>query len=205
MDERRRRRRARLHRDLPRPLPPPPASVALGDTVHNFDIQLADVDRGVYETLALRVARHPSETAEYLVTRVLAYCLEHTEGLALSRGLSEPDEPALAVRDLTGTLQAWIEVGAPDAARLHRASKAAPRVAVYVHRDPRPYLRQLAGERIHRAEALELYAVDRELVAALAERLERRTRLEVTVTDRQLYVTVDGATLGGAVERLALG
>ena len=63
----------------------------------------------------------------YLLTRVLAYCLEYTEGLEMSRGLAEPDEPALMVRDLTGALQAWIEVGSPDAARLHKASKAAPR------------------------------------------------------------------------------
>ena len=58
--------------------------MAIGSTVHTFDIQLADVDRGVYETLALRVARHPSETDEYLLTRVLAYCLEYTEGIAFS-------------------------------------------------------------------------------------------------------------------------
>lgn len=179
--------------------------MAAGATLHNFDIELADVDRGVYETLALRVARHPSETEEYLLTRVLAYCLEHTEGIAFSRGLAEPDEPAITVRDLTGALRAWIEIGAPDAARLHRASKAAPRVAVYTHRDPAMLLRQLAGERIHRAEALELYAVDRELLAGLAERLERRMAIGLSVTDRHLFVTLGGETLSGAVERVALG
>jgi uncharacterized protein YaeQ len=175
--------------------------VALTATVYNFDIQLADVDRGVYEPLALRVARHPSETEEYLLTRVLAYCLEYTEGIAFSKGLAEPDEPALAVRDLTGALRVWIDVGAPDAARLHKASKAAPRVAVYTHRDPAALVRQLAGERIHRAEALELYGIDRDLLAALAERLERRTAFDLSVTERQLYVTVGGRTLEGAVER----
>ena len=100
-----------------------------------FEVRLADADRGVYETLTIRAARHPSETAEYLVTRLLAYCLEYTEGIAFSKGLSDPDEPAISVRDLTGALQAWIEVGAPDAARLHKAAKAAPNVALYVHRD----------------------------------------------------------------------
>ena len=178
--------------------------MALTATLYTFEIQLADVDRGVYETLALRVARHPSETDEYLLTRVLAYCLEHAEGIAFSRGLAEPDEPAIAVRDLTGALRAWIDVGAPDAARLHRASKAAPRVAVYTHKDPRTLVRQLAGERIHRAEALEVYAVDRPLLAALAERLERRMALELSVTERTLYVGVDGETLTGAVERVAV-
>ena len=126
--------------------------MALSSTMFTFDIQLSDVDRGVYEALALRVACHPSETEEYLWTRVLAYCLEYTEGITFSKGLSTPDEPAVLVRDLTGALQAWIEVGAPDAARLHRASKAAARVAVYTHKDVRFLHRQYAGERIHRSE-----------------------------------------------------
>ena len=178
--------------------------MALGATVHTFDIQLSHVDRHVYETLALRVARHPSETPEYLLTRVLAYCLEYREGLAFSRGLAEPDEPALAVRDLTGALQAWIEVGAPDAARLHRASKAAPRVAVYTHHDPERVRRAVAGERIHRAEAVELYAVDRALLAELAARLDRRMAFDLSVTEGHLYVTIAGETLAGEVVRLSL-
>lgn len=179
--------------------------MALNATVYSFDIELSDVDRGVYATLALRAARHPSETPEYLLTRVLAYCLESTEGLEMSRGLAEPDEPALMVRDLTGALRAWIEVGAPDAARLHKASKAAPRVAVYTHKDPAQLVRQLASERIHKADALEIHAVDRQLLAELAARLERRMKLGVTVTDRTLYVTSGDATLTGTVERLSLG
>ena len=80
-------------------------------TIHNFEIELSDVDRGVYETLALRVARHPSETEDYLVTRVLAYCLEYADGISFSNGLAEPDEPPLAVRDLTGVTRVWIDIG----------------------------------------------------------------------------------------------
>ncbi len=186
------------------PAPPAPTPVAQTATIYNFDVELADVDRGVYESLALRVACHPSETSEYLLTRVLAYCLEYTEGISFSKGLAEPNEPALTVRDLTGALQLWVEVGAPDAERLHRASKAVPRVAVYTHRDPALLVRQLAGERIHRAEALELYGIDRDLLAGLAERLERRTRLVLSVTDRQLFVEIGGATLQGAVTRYHL-
>jgi uncharacterized protein YaeQ len=179
--------------------------VALTATIYNFDIQLADVDRGVYETLALRVARHPSETEEYLVTRVLAYCLEYAEGIAFSKGLSEPDEPALSVRDLTGALRVWIEVGTPDAARLHKASKAAPRVAVYMHKDPTNFVRQLSGERIHRAEALELLAVDRDLLAGLVAHLDRRVAVELSITEGDLYLTVGGKTFTGRVERHPLG
>ncbi len=175
--------------------------MALTATIYNFDVQLADVDRGVYESLAFRVARQPSETEEYLLSRVLAYCLEYREGIAFSRGIAEPDVPALAVRDLTGAMQVWIDVGAPDAARLHKASKASPRVVIYTHRDPGHLLRQLAGERIHRAEELELYGLDRELVSALVARLARRNSWELSITDRHLYVTVQGDTMEAEVVR----
>ena len=179
--------------------------MALGATVYVFTVRLADADRGVFETLNLRVARHPSETAEYLLTRLLAYLLEYTEGLTFSRGLSEPDEPAIAVRDLTGALQTWVDVGAPEAARLHKASKAARRVAVYAHRDVESWLARLEGEKIHRAEALEINVVDRELLAALVARLERRMDFDLSVADRTLYVSLGEETLTGAVAARQLG
>src|SRR3954470_7175874 len=155
--------------------------MALGATLYTFTINLSDVDRGVYETLAIKAAQHPSETNEFLITRLLAYALEFTEGIAFSPGIAEPDHPAIAVRDLTGALKVWIDIGAPDAARLHKASKAAPRVVVYTHKDPAQLLRALNGERIHRAEALELYALDRDLIAELLSHRDRRTKLELTV------------------------
>jgi uncharacterized protein YaeQ len=175
--------------------------VALTATIHTFAVELADSDREVYESLALRVARHPSESEEHLVTRVLAYALESTEGIEFSRGLAEPDEPAIRVRDLTGTTRVWIDVGAPDAGRLHRACKAAPRVVVYTHRDPAPLVGRLAGERIHGGATLELHAVDRGLVRDLAARLERRTAFSLSVADRRLWVSIGGDTLTGAVSR----
>lgn len=162
------------------------------------------MDRGVYETLSLKAARHPSETEEHLAARVLAYCLEFTEGIAFSRGLFDPDEPAISVRDLTGTYRAWIDVGSPDAARLHKASKAAPRVAVYTHKAPAQLLAQLAGERIHRSESLELYSFDRELVAGFVAHLARRTAFDLSVTDRHLFISIDGATLSGEIQRHVL-
>jgi uncharacterized protein YaeQ len=173
-------------------------------TIYNFDIELADSDRQVYESLALRVARHPSESEEYLVTRVLAYALEFTEGIAFSHGLSEPDEPAISVRDMTGAIRSWIDVGTPDAARLHKASKAAPRVAVYTHKDPTQFLRNLAGERIHRAEALEVYAIDRGIISALAARLERRMSFSLSINEGELYLSIGDATLTGVVSRCQL-
>jgi uncharacterized protein YaeQ len=179
-------------------------AMALNATLHRFKVNLADADRHVYETLEFKAARHPSESAAWLVARVLAYCLEYADGIAFSRGLSEPEDPVIAVRDLTGGLVSWIEVGLPDAARLHKAAKAAPRVAVYTHRDPLTWLRGLAGERIHRAEALELYAFDRSLIAALAERLERRMTLDLAVSERHLYLSHGEAHFEGALESLAL-
>src|SRR3954454_8009119 len=157
--------------------------MALTATIYNFDVQLSDVDRHVYETLSLRVARHPSETEEYLVTRVLAYCLEYAEGITFSKGLTDPDEPAVVVRDLTGALRVWIEVGAPDAQRLHKANKASPRVVVYTHKDPVRLIQQLASERIHKAESIEVRAVDRALLEQLVARLDRRTAWELAVSD----------------------
>ena len=175
--------------------------MALTATIYNIDIDLADGDRQVYETLALRVARHPSESEAYLLTRVLAYALEYTEGIAFSRGLSEPDEPAISVRDLTGAVRVWVEIGTPDAERLHRAAKVADRVVVYTHKDPGQFVRQLAGERIHRIEALELYSIDRALIAALAERLDRRMAFSLSITDRDLYISIGSDTLTGGVTR----
>ena len=174
--------------------------MALTSTMYAFDIALANVDRGVYEPLEFRMAMHPSESPEYFVARLLAYCLEYTEGIAFSRGISDPDEPPITVRDLTGSLKVWIELGAPDAARLHKASKAAPRVAIYTHRDPAQLWRQWAGEKIHRAEQIELYALDRELIDAIAERLDRRMKLELSVTDGTIFVNVAGATLSGTIQ-----
>lgn len=175
--------------------------MALTATIYNVDIDLADSDRGVYETLALRVARHPSESEEYLVTRILAYALEFHEGIAFSSGLSDPDEPAISVRDLTGAIQSWIDIGIPDAARLHKASKAAPRVVVYTHKDPAQLVNRLSGERIHRVEALEVYAIDRRLIGALAARLERRLSFGLSMNGGDLYVSIGPDTLTGAVVR----
>ena len=173
-------------------------------TIHSFEIELSDVDRGVYQTLAIRAARHPSEAEDHLVTRVLAYCLEYAEGIAFSNGLAEPDEPPLAVRDLTGVMRVWIDIGAPDAARMHKAGKAAGRVVVYTHKDPGRVARSWAGEHIHRRAELELYSVARPFLTELVARLKRRTVFALSVTGGHLYATIDGDVIEGAVERHAL-
>jgi uncharacterized protein YaeQ len=178
--------------------------MALGSTIYVFDIKLANADRDVYQSLSLRVACHPSETAEYLLTRVLAYCLEYSEGIAFSKGLSDPDEPAIVVRDLTGAMQVWIDIGNPEAARLHRASKASPRVVVYTHKDPAQLVERLVGERIHRGEELEIYALDREWLANLTARLTRRMKFSLSVSEQHVYLSHGEETLSCVIERIHL-
>jgi uncharacterized protein YaeQ len=173
--------------------------MAAGAVIHTFAVQLADVDRGVYEDLALRVARHPSETDAFMMTRVLAYCLELEDGIAFSEGISTTDEPAVVVRDLTGRLVAWIEVGAPDADRLHHGSKRADRTAVYTHRDPLKVRAAWSGKRIHRAEDIALYSFDPGFVDAAVAVLERRNDMVLSVTERRLYLELNGTTLSSAV------
>ena len=178
--------------------------MALTATIYNFDVDLADSDRGVYETLALRVARHPSESEDYLVARVLAYCLEVREGIGFSNGVSDPENPAIAIRDLTGAITDWIDIGAPEADRLHKAAKLARRVAVYCHRDPAQWLRQLAGTRIHRAEAIEIHGFDPPFIRALTAKLSRRMAFGLSVTDQHLLVAFDDGILESGVARHAV-
>ncbi len=177
--------------------------MALGATIHRVTIALSDVDRGVYETLDLRLARHPSESLRFLVTRMLAYALSYQDGIAFSKGgISDTDEAPIAVRDPTGLLLAWIDVGAPAAERLHKAAKAARTVSVWTTTDLAA-LRARAGE-IHRARELSIVRLPVELVAWIEERLDRSTALELVRTEGHLYVTIDGASVDGALEERPL-
>lgn len=168
--------------------------MALTATIYNLDIDLADIDRGVYERLDLRVARQPSETIEYMLMRVFAYCLEYRDGIALTEGVASGDEPSILIRDLTGRINAWIEVGMPDAERLHRGHKLAGRVAVYTHRDVRKLLAQLSAANVHRLSDIPVYAFDRSFVDEVARLLERRSRISLSITERELYLEIGGRT-----------
>lgn len=176
--------------------------MALSSTVFVFDIDLSDADRHVFETLSLRVARHPSESDEFLTARVLAYCLEYCDGIEFSRGLCDADEPPIAVRDLTGRLLSWIDVGTPSPERLHRAAKLAQRVAVYIHKEYRQWLAEIAGARIHRAAEIALHAIDVRLIAGMVSRLERRMSFPLTVADGELFVAFADGTVSGRLTRL---
>jgi len=163
--------------------------MAQASTIYVVSIDLADMDRGVYESFELRVARHPSETAAYMLVRLLAYCYEYCDGIEMTAGLSSAEEPALVVRDLTGRVTAWFEVGLPDAERLHRGSKLASRVAVYTHRDVRQLLAQLEGGRIHRAAEIPIRAFDRTGVDEAADSLDRRSAFTVTISGGDVHLS----------------
>ena len=160
--------------------------------LHRFEIALADVDRGVYADLDLRVARHPSEDAPYLLTRVMAFALEHKDGLAFSKGLSESDEPALWVRAGDGRVLDWIEVGSPAPDRLHRAAKLAERVVVYAHRRPDLLVQRCAKERIHRGESIRVVRVPTDLLTALEAKLDRNNRWDLSVHEGHTTIVCGG-------------
>jgi uncharacterized protein YaeQ len=169
--------------------------MALTATIYNFTIDLADMDRGVYERLELRVARQPSETTEYMMMRVFAYCLEYGDGIVLTEGVAAGNEPAVLFRDLTGRVTAWIEVGMPDADRLDRGMKLAGRAAVYTHRDVRKLIAQFSAAGIPRLADVPVYAFDRNFVDAVAALIERRAELGISITERELYLQIAGKTL----------
>lgn len=179
--------------------------MALTATMHHVEVTLSDVDRSVYESLDLRLARHPSESARYLLTRLLGYCLSYEDGIAFSKGgISTADEPPIAVRDPTGILLAWIDVGSPSAERLHKASKAARRVALYTHVDPVLLRREAATRAIHKVEAIDVWRFEPAFLDALEPMLDRNTKLELARNDGGLYVTVGGRVIEGSVTRVSL-
>jgi uncharacterized protein YaeQ len=173
--------------------------MALNATVYTLTVELSDVDRGVYESLDLRMAREPSESADYFLVRLLAYCLEYAEGIRFTQGVAAGDEPAVWIHDLTGRLLAWIDVGLPDAAHLHKGSREAERAAVYTHRAVEQLLSQLSGKKIYRAEEIPVYSLDPRFVSDVAERIERRASLSITRSDGELFVDVAGQSFRSAI------
>lgn len=179
--------------------------MALPAVIRRFEITLADTDRNVFESLDWRVAQHPSENERYLVARVLARALLHSDGLEFSKGgVSDDAEPALIQRDLRGDLQAWIEIGSPSPDRLHKASKASPRVVVYAWKQPEELAAAIAERRIHRAEHLELYAFDTGFLDDAAAKLDRNNRWDLSVSGASLYLTIGEQFLESEVRQIEI-
>jgi uncharacterized protein YaeQ len=176
--------------------------MALPSTRYEFRIALSHVERGVQLETTLVAARHPSETAEHLWLRVLAFCLLHREGLVMGAGLCDGDASDLEERDAAARVRTWVECGAVDAARLRRVVQGNAGAEVHVvFGDERRYRELLAGvaklpHGIKDAGRVTLWRVDEGLVAALAAREDRRQRLAVTVVEGHVYVDVDGGSPG---------
>jgi uncharacterized protein YaeQ len=174
-------------------------------TMFHLQIELSDVDRQTYEALELRLARHPSESMRYLVTRTFAYCLSYEEGIAFSKGgLSSQDEPPVSVHDRLGVLRVWIDVGAPSTARVHRASKASQHVAIYGASNLSDLRGDAAAGHVHHASDIDVWTFDPDFLDALEPRIERNMSLTLVRTEGQLYVTTGGTTFEGALEHSKL-
>ena len=179
--------------------------MALGATIYQLEVALSDVDRSVYETLELRLARHPSESLRYMLTRMLAYALSYEEGISFSKGgLSSAEEPPVRIDDPTGLFLAWIDVGAPSAERLHKASKLARRVALYTHVEPALLRREASSRAIHKVETIEVQRFEPAFLDAVEATIERRMALEITRTAGALYVVAGKTTIEGKIEPISL-
>jgi uncharacterized protein YaeQ len=182
--------------------------MALPSTRMNFRIALSHVDRGIDVSERVVVARHPSETAEHVMLRVLAYCLFHEEGLAFGPGLSDAEAADLWTRDPAGRLTTWIECGAAPFEKLKKVVQHNAGVAVHaLFSDPRRRDELIDGARASApraskvAGAIALWTVDHHLVAGLAENQELRRQWGVTIVGDHFYIEADGATLDGEVVR----
>jgi uncharacterized protein YaeQ len=179
---------------LPAPRAIDRTPMALKATIHKAQIQLADMDRGVYGDFQLTIARHPSETDERMLMRVFAFALhtpadDHHGALELAKSLWDPDEPDLWQRDLTGDVLHWIEVGQPDERRLMKASSRAGRVTVYSFSASTPIWWAALDNKLIRAPKVEVWQVDAEQSQALAALVERSLQWQVTVQDGTAWVS----------------
>ncbi len=176
--------------------------MALNATIFKAAVQISDMDRGYYHEHALTLARHPSETDERMMVRLLAFCLHASEGLSFGKGLSADDEPDLWEKDLTGAILSWIDVGQPDDKRMRKASGRADRVFVYSYggQVARMWWEQVAGkvERARNLTVIRLPAATREL----AKLAERNMRLTCTIQDRHVWLADDETSVEIALETL---
>ena len=176
--------------------------MAVKSTVYKCELQVNDLDRHYYQTHALTLARHPSETDERMMVRLLAFALNADPALEFGRGLSAEDEPDLWRRDLTGVIELWIEVGLPDVKSLRRAAGRARQVIVYAYgRAATPWWSQNRAD-LGRIENLEVVALGAETTQALAALANRGMRLQCMIQDSAVSISDDETTI--EVERTSL-
>ncbi len=157
--------------------------------LYRFQLELSDVDRGVYESLDFRVAQHPSETAIYLLSRVLAYALSYQEGLEFTPGgLNDPEAPALRALGVHNVIDLWIEIGNPSARRLHKASKSSRQLIVYTYKSPEVLLADIRGNEVHKASEIKIFALDPKFLQGLEPHIEKNNRWSILFQQGQISV-----------------
>lgn len=160
--------------------------MALGATVCKATLQIADMQRNYFQDHVLTVARHPSETDERMMVRLLVFALHADEQLSFGKGLSDEDEPALWLKDLTGAIKLWIEVGQPDEKRIRRACGKADQVYVYVYGGQASRLWwQQAGDDLARCRNLTVVQLP---ATGLAQLAQRNMQLNCTIQDGQIWL-----------------
>lgn len=175
--------------------------MALPSTIYRVNIQLSDIDQGVYETLQSTVARHPSETEERLVARLLAYVLFYGEQLLFTKGISVGDEPDLWVKGADGRVLLWIEVGLPDAERLIKAGRHAEQVALIASGRAMPSWEQQQLPKLQDIPNLSVISFDQIFITSLASKLDRSINWSVTITDGNLYMNVGNETFEAIIQQ----
>jgi uncharacterized protein YaeQ len=167
--------------------------MALKSTIYKAELSIADMDRNYYGTHLLTLARHPSETDERLMIRILAFAIHADEALLNAKGISDTEEPDLWQMDLTGAIRLWIEVGQPDERRLLKAAGRSEQVMVYAYSTAsHVWWKQLASK-IDRAKNVSVVNIDAESSAALEQMVQRTMQLQCTIQDGQIWLT-DGTT-----------
>lgn len=163
--------------------------MALTATVFKVDLQIADMDRGYYADHSLTLARHPSETDERMMVRVLAFALHAGEGLQFTKGLCADDEPELWQRNLTDDILLWIDVGLPDERRLRKASNRAREVVLYAYggRTAEQWWERTAPE-LRRYANLRVFNLPQEATRAMAGLVSRTMRLQCTIQEGQVWL-----------------
>jgi len=162
--------------------------MALKSTIFKAELQISDMDRHYYQSHALTIARHPSETDERMMIRVLAFALNASEALAFGKGLSDTDEPDLWEKDLTGAIDLWVEVGQPDDRAILKACGRAARVLVYSYSSVSNIWWNQTGSRVERAKNLKVVNIPAEASQALAALAERTMQLQCTIQDGQVWL-----------------
>ena len=174
--------------------------------LYRFQIDLSDIDRGIYESLDFRIAQHPSEVAPYLLTRTLAYALSYQSGLEFTPGgLSDPESPALRALGNNGTVDLWIEIGNPSARKLHKAGKVAKQVVVYTYKNAEALVAEINSNDVHRGNKIQIYFFDSKFLQKLESCLEKNNHWSVLLQDGGLSVDVGSNSINTELKKLKVG